>query len=333
MSSTSLPFEKQIRRLIIVDSISASANVTAFQTSAPALALGMFSENGTALVEGVPFYFAYKNKQGIFRRSDLIDPKRILTQNTTAPVDKVGATQVFTIGAVTEGKVYNWNLKINYASSEVNFTTIHASAKAAAGDTPTTIAQKLATQMAFNLANDIKTSTVLPGDDTVGTDSVRKNKYFTISVATNRITITEKDWILDGFKVGLKEFDQLSWNAELGSSFFEQDAEVTKVVTSGTVSKNKGYEVAAAEYYLQLHSQSFFGTDITTSIREELVADVNEDYHIFDMSYYDESVYDPQKSEKMITVASPEESVITAIETAMQLVLGTTPVEPVEPVE
>lgn len=329
MSSTSLPYEKQIRRLIIVNSIAASANVQAFMDSAPALSLGMFSENGTALVEGVPFYFAYKNKSGVFRRSDVIHPKRILTTHTTAPVQKVGKTQVFTIGAITPNKVYNLQLKINYAGSEVNFTTIHASAKAAAtGDTPTLVAQRLAQQLAFNLANDIKTSTTLPGTDAVGGQNIRKSKYFVISVNAGAITITEKDWIMDGYKVGLKEFDQLSWNATLGGSFFEQDAEVTVTGTPGVVAKNKGYEVASAEYYLQMHSQSFFGPDITTSLREDLVADVNEDYHIFDMSYYDESVYDPQKSEKMLTVASPDEAVVTGIVTAIQLVTGTTPEDP-----
>lgn len=331
MSSTSLPYEKQIRRLIIVDSIAASANVQAFMDSAPALSLGMFSENGTALVEGVPFYFAYKNKSGVFRRSDIIHPKRILTTHTTAPVQKVGKTQVFTIGAITANKVYNLQLKINYAGSEVNFTTIHASAKASATDTPTTVAGRIAQQLAFNLANDIKTSTTLPGTDAVGGQDIRKNKYFTISVDAGAITIAEKDWIMDGYKVGLKEFDQLTWNATLGGSFFEQDPEVTVTGTAGVVAKNKGYEVASAEYYLQMHSQSFFGPDITTSLREELVADVNEDYHIFDMSYYDESVYDPQKSEKMLTVASPDEEVVTGIVTAIQLVTGTTPEEPVEP--
>ena len=325
MSSISLPFEKQIRRLIIAESVDASATVDAFMTSADPLSVAVFSENGTAVEEGVPFYFAYKNTAGVFRRSDLIHPKRILTTDSTAPVAKVGKSQAFTIGAVTTDKVYNLQLKINYAGSEVNFTTIHASAKASSTDTPTTVAERLAQQLATNLSDDIKTSTNIPGTTTIGGQVIKNSKYFTITANAGVLTITEKNWILDGFKLGLKEFDQLSWNATLGGSYFEQDAEVTMVETPGVVAKNQGYEVAAAEYYLQLHSQSFFGKDITSSIREELVADINEEYHIFDMSYYDESVYDPQKSEKMLTIASDDDTVIEDIIEAVQTAMGTLP--------
>lgn len=316
MSSIAHPYEKQIRRLIIAEVASAAANYDAFAAAAVPLSIKAFSEDGTAVVYNKPFYFAYVNAEGKVRRSDIIRPETVEYVKKTTPVAKVGKIQRFKINAVTVGKVYNLAFRISYGTSPLIYATLHASAKAETGDTPTTIAQKLATQIAINLGADVRTSTNISGNDTVGTATVKKNKYFTVSVATDTITITEKDWILDGFKVGIKEMDQLDWNVEVGSSFFEADSQVTKTEVAGTPAKNQGYEVAAAEHYLQMHSQSFVSGDVELNIREKLVADTTESYITFDASYYAESLYDPQKSDKMITIASTTAAVITAVETA-----------------
>lgn len=305
MSSIALPYEKQIRHLIIADTLSAAATYDAFAAAAVPNSVAAYSEDGTAVVYGKPFYFAYTNKQGVVRRSDIIRPETIEYTKQTAPVTKVGKANAFKIGTVTVGKVYNLSLKVHYGTSATIYHTLVASVKAVTGDTANTVAQKLATEMATQLANDIRFSTFKSGNDTVGTATIKKNKYFTVSVATDTLTITEKDWILDGFKTGLKEMDQLEWNAEVSDNFFDGGTGIaTKTVTAGTPAKNAGYEVAAAEHYLQMHRQSFYSGEIETSIREELMADTSKTYHTVDLSYFAESLYDPQKSDKMLTIAT-----------------------------
>lgn len=315
MSSIAHPYEKQIRHLIIAETVSEAATFDAFAQAAVPLSIAAYSENGVAVEAGKPFYFAYTNKQGVVRRSDIIRPETIEYEKRTQPRAKVGKEEEFTISAVTVGKPYTLTLKVHYNTMASQYHTFVASTRAEDGDTPTTVANRLATQMATQLSKDVRTLTHIPGADNV--DGIKNNKYFTITQAAGVITIEEKDWILDGFAVGLREMDQLLWNAEVASDFFEQSNQVAKVVTPGQTAVNPGYEVAAAEHYLQMHRQSFYSSDIENSIREELVANKAASYHTFDLSYFAESLYDPQKSDKMLTVASPVSNVVALVESSV----------------
>lgn len=320
MSSIAHPYEKQIRHLIIAETVSNAATFDAFAQAAVPLSIAAYSENGVAVEAGKPFYFAYTNKQGVVRRSDIIRPETIEYEKATEPRDKVGKKEEFTISAVTVGKPYTLTLKVHYNTMVAQYHTFVASTRAEDGDTATTVAKRLANQMATQLSKDVRTLTHIPGADNV--DGIKNNKYFKITQTAGKITIEENDWVLDGFAVALREMDQLLWNAEVASDFFEKSNQVTKVVTAGQTAVNPGYEVAAAEHYLQMHRQSFYSSDIENSIREELVADKTASYNTFDLSYFAESLYDPQKSDKMLTIASTEADVVELAMTAVAAAKG-----------
>lgn len=322
MSSISLAFEKQVRNLYIVDAAATETTMKAFVETASPGEVKIFHETGKAPVAKEPFYICVIERDGKYQKSDIIDPTRIKYMATKAPVTKVGKKIVHTIGAVTAGKVYNLNLKIHAGNSETNFATIFASVKAVTGDTVTTVAGKLAVELAKNLASDMKTATNKPGTSTINSVVVKNNKYFTVTVAAGVITIQEKDWILDGYVPGVKAFDQLMWNTTCGGNFYSADEQVTTVVTPPVYGVNQGYDIMEMERALNFHRKGHFqSNDITNTINAELLAKTNETYHTLDITFWDDSIYDPQHADKMVTIASPTQSLVTNLKAAIDALI------------
>lgn len=322
MSSIALPFEKQIRNFYIVESLSEITDIEEFASDASAGEVMILSSKGDTVEAGVPFTFYIKDLSGKVIKTDVVDPKKINYLRDVAPQAKVGRSEIFTFNAVTVGKSYTANLRIHFGLSEVNFGTIYASVIAVTGDTTTTIAEKLAIQLAQNLASDMKTSSSSTSTTTIAGTDVKVNKYFTVSVSGAVITITEKDWILENYIPGLRAFDQLLWNVEIGSDYFEADAQVTKTESAGTFPKGQGYQVVELERYLVGHRAEFPGKDITVSFNRAYQADVNETYSMLDLGYFETPRYDPQHSDKGITFASTDAAVIAGILEAIETAQG-----------
>lgn len=330
MSTISLPHEKQIRHFFVADTITDSASAAAFIDEAAIGEVGVFDQDGNPItfasgeLVGKDLYILKKNNKGGVSRSDLITPKDVQYMRGVSPVAKVGATQVFSLSGVTVGEEYRLVGKVNYGNSEENFITFWAGTKAAAGDTATDVLTRLAKQMADNLAASVNTKSKESGTDTIiaGT-TAKKNKYFTITVVGSDLTIAEKDWILEDFRVGLRTHDQLLWNFEIqGSEVVE--GEVTKAETAPTFAKGQGYQMIELERYLVGHRAEFDLETTTLSFNRQYDVDVNADpgYYSLDLKYFDTSRDDEKHSDKMLTVVSTDPTVIDAIAFAIEAAAG-----------
>lgn len=322
MSSIALPFEKQIRNFYIVDTVSAITNLEEFATDADPGEVMILSTTGGTVEANKPFTFYIKDLAGKVIKTDVVDPKKINYLRQADPRAKVGTIQRFTFGAVTVGKSYTANVRIHFGLSEVNFGTIYASVIAVTGDTPATIAGKLAAQLADNLARDMKTSSPSNATTSINGQDIKVNKYFDVTVAGAVITIQEKDWILSTYIPGLRSFDQLMWNAEIGTDYFEASTEVTKAVVPGVFAQGQGYQVMELERYLVGHRAEFPGKDLTLSFNRAYQAKLDETYTMLDLGYFEVPRYDPQHSDKGITFASSTPETINTILTAIKIATG-----------
>ena len=329
MSTISLPNEKQIRHFFLANAIATETDIASFISGASIGEVQIFDEDGNAIdytsgaLLNKDFYIAKVNNKGGISKSDLITPKDITYLRGTAPVAKTGKTQIFTLsGAPTAGDEYIFSLKLNYHNSEENFITFTVGTVAVSGDTTTTLLTRVAKQLADNLAASINTSTKVSGTDTiiVGTTAL-KNKYFTITVAGSAMTIAEKDWILEDFRVGLRTQDQLMWNGEmLGGT--AAVANTVKTATEPVFAKGQGYQIIELERYLVGHRAEFETKDHTLSFNRSYDTDINASYYCLDLKYFDISRDDPKHSDKMLTIVSEDELVIDAIGFAIEAAMG-----------
>jgi hypothetical protein len=330
MSTISLPYEKQIRHFFVADAIATETNIQDFIASASIGEMQIFDQEGNAIdytsgaLVGKDFYLAKKNNKGGISKTDMITPKDITYLKGTKPVAKTGKTQTFTLGAApTVGKEYMLVGKVHYGNSEENFITFWAGDIAKTGDTATTLLSRIAKQMADNLAASVNTAAKAnAGEDTIeGTTKAKKNKYFTLSVAGSTLTVTEKDWILDDFRVGLRTHDQLMFNFELQSAD-EQD-NITKGGTAPVYAKGQGYQMIELERFLVGHRAETTDTlDSTLGFGRNYDTDIAQSYHVLDMKYFDVSRDSEKHSDKMLTITSTDPKVIDAIGFAIEASMG-----------
>lgn len=197
---------------------------------------------------------------------------------------------------------------INSRSAITGFTA------SGAGATTTITSTAPGTQ--FN--NVVVKSTASGGTTTVDTNlsggtnttAVKDNKYFNISVDGSTLTIREKDWILEDFRPGLRTHDQLMWNFEIQGDDATM-ALVTKTQSDPVFAAGQGYQVIELERYLVGHrAETTPFVDSTLGFGRPYETVVSSEYFMLDSKYFDISRDDPKHSDKMLTVASTDASVI-----------------------
>ena len=145
------------------------------------------------------------------------------------------------------------------------------------------------------------------------------NKYFTVAANATSISIIEKDWILDGYRPGLKSYDQLLWNGVLSAN---TDAETANVTASGSApvfAKGQGYQIIELERYLVGHrAETGELLDSTLGFGRPYDASTAVSYYTLDLKYFDRSRDDEKRSEKMITIASDSNTAINIIGNAIE---------------
>lgn len=324
MSSISLPYEKQIRHFFPFTAVATETTPATFITGAAAGEIQLFTEKGTTTGKG-DIYILKKDITGKVVKSDLITPKDITYLKGTAPRAKVGKAQTFTLSGVTVGANVNMTLKVHYANSEQNFEYMFAGTKVVAGDTATTVLTRLAKQLGDNLGSSIYTSTNVAGNDTViaGT-TVKKNKYFTLSQVAGALTVTEKDWILDGYVTGLKSFDQLMWNAEIETKNDAQAVQIVKTSTTPVYATGQGYQMLELERYFVGHRAEFDGPDLTMGFHRPYEVKAGDSYYCLDLKHFDVSRNDPYQSDKMLTLVSTDSKELDNIGYRIEAFMGGT---------
>jgi len=328
MSTTALPFEKQIRHIMIFDAVDAAVSVPAFISTGASGNLVLMGENGAAWAAPADLLITKKTAQGKLVNSDLISPKDVVYLKGTAPVTKVGKIQTITVtGAPVAGTIYTIDFKLNYGTSEENFKSFLAQTQAIAGDTVTTVATRLAKALSDQFDMSIYTG-YQGGKGTeviiAGTNGFI-NKYFKITVVAGAIAIQEKDFILTNYVVGLRSFDTLIWNAVGKSSldtYGQASISMPVVTTPGVVAKGAGYQIKELEHYLGSHLKEYGTPDITLGFNAPYEADVNKQYYTIDIKYSDVSRNDPYKSDKMLFFATEDMAEINKVGTALAAATG-----------
>lgn len=328
MSTISLPFEKQIRHFYVADAVATETDIRAFMAGATIGEMQIFTQGGMAistLKKGEDFYLAKMNNKGGISKTDYITPKDITYLKGTAPRSKVGKSQTFTLAAApVAGAEYQFVGKVHYGNSEENFITFWAGDRAKTGDTANSILRRIAKQISDTLAQSIHTSAKAnSGDMTIATTpalTAKANKYFTVAVAGSVLTITEKDWILDDFRVGLRTHDQLMWNFELQSTL-EQD-NITKGGTPPVYATGQGYQIIELERYLVGHRAEFETLDATLNLGRKYDTDIAAQYYVLDMKYFDTSRDSEKHSDKMLTIVSTNAIELDKIGYAIEAAMG-----------
>lgn len=331
MSTISLPYEKGIRHFFVAEAIASETTAKTFMATASIGEMQIFDQDGNAVsytsgeLINKDLYLLKKNNKGGISKTDLITPKDITYLKGTAPVTKVGKSQVFTLsGAPTVGAEYIMSGKLHYGNSEENFVTFWAGDKAKTGDTANALLRRLGKQIADNLANSIHASAKANSADmTIASAPAvtsKANKYFTVAVAGSVLTITEKDWILEDFRVGLRTFDQLMFNFEIASTIDEDN--IVKTQTVPVYAKGQGYQMIELERYLVGHRAEFETLDTTLSFGRSYDTVVASQYFVLDLKYFDTSRDSEKHADKMLTITSTDAKTIDSIGFAIEAAMG-----------
>jgi len=306
MSTTALPFEKGIRHFMLFSAVDAKVTSETFANAGGNGNIAPLGEGGVAWSAGKDLLFLKKNATGALSKSDLITPKDISYMKGTAPRAKTGRIQTVKVeSGIITGVEYYIDFKINYGTTEKNFISFLASAKAVAGETVTSLATKLGKDLSAQFDRSIHVG-FQGGKGTevmVAGTSVPVNKYFKISQVAGVLTIQEKDFILTDYIVALRSFDQLMWNLVARTNvdaFATLSTVLTSTTTPGVYAKGQGYQMKELEHYLSAHVGEFSTPDISLGFNRAYESDVAKSYYTIDIKYTDVSAYDPHKSDKQL---------------------------------
>lgn len=324
MSTTALPFEKGIRHFMLFAAVDATTTAPTFLASGSNGNLVILGEGGIPWAAGNDLLLLKKNASGGLVKSDLITPKDITYMKGTAPRAKTGRSQTAKVEAgIVAGNEYVIDFKVNYGVSEENFMSFYASVLAATGDTATTLATKLGIELASQFDRSIHIGYQGgKGKEVMITGTqVAVNKYFKITQVAGVLTITEKDFVLTDYVVGLRAFDTLMWNMVARTSndaYATVSTLLTSVTTPGVYAKGQGYQVKELEHYLANHLNGGFGSaDITLGFNNDYDSSTAKSYFTIDLKYTDVSANDPHKSYKQLMIVTESLAEINKVGTAI----------------
>lgn len=154
-----------------------------------------------------------------------------------------------------------------------------------------------------------------------GTDGLKSetNKYFQIEASDSNLYVMEKDWILEDFRVGLRTHDQLMWNFELVSPDDTEDDKISKSEDAPVFAKGQGYQIIELERFLVGHrAETTDFLDSTLGFGRDYDTNINSEYYVMDLKYFDRSRDDEKRSEKMLTIVSTDKAVLNTIGNAIE---------------
>lgn len=248
-----------------------------------------------------------------------------------------GSVDSITVGGVEVlGAVVPFNTSLNQTAADVaaqinayNSSTNYYATVATDTVTIVSVATGVVTGTVTSTTTTLTSVDVDLGTASAGTSTatMSPNKYFQIDSASNddSLTITEKDWILDDFRVGLRTHDQLMWNVEIFSPDDTENDKITKVSGDDTAlwravfPKGQGYQVIELERFLVGHrAETTEFLDSTLGFGRDYDTAIASSYYTLDLKYHDISRDDPKHSEKMLTIVSTDAAVVNSIGNAIE---------------
>lgn len=328
MSTTALPYEKQIKHFMSFVAVASETTNATFVATGSNSELVVLGEDGLAPAVGKDLLFLKKDASGKLQKSDLITPKDITYLRGTAPRAKTGRIQTAKVeSGIIVGTDYSIDFKINYGQSEQNFISFLASTRAVTGDTATTLATKLGIELAaqFDRSIHIGYQGGKGSELMITGTNVPVNKYFKITQVAGVLTIQEKDFVLTDYIVGIRAFDQLMWNMVAKTSldtYGTASTVLTSVTTPGVYAKGQGYQMKELEHYLSSHVGEFAAPDITLGFNRGYSIDETKSYYTIDLSYSDVSRNDPYKSDKQLLLVCETLAEINTVGNAIEAAGG-----------
>lgn len=126
------------RDLVIFSAVASETTAATFAATASAGEGKLFSEQGVVPTGHSKFYFLYKHLDGRLRRSDVIDPDKIINYKQVANVSEVLPSATVTIASAVVGDVYECIVKIMNDGSLGTEDIVFLTGSFVAEDTSTT---------------------------------------------------------------------------------------------------------------------------------------------------------------------------------------------------
>lgn len=299
----SLPLANQVRQVYVV---------TTLKTDATPSALGDLRVLGET---GKYLYFQHFGHGGL-TSTDRIPVENIRYIKQTANADMKDSLDNHTVQVktVVAGQVYVLKVLVrNFVGQGVYDQTYkYGTYKAKTGDTAADIAEALAA--------DLQVSVGLDDPDNADDINHYKDKFFTVSVSSDTITIHEVEqyWELPRFpvqKVPVEIYLNGIVTEDETQDFYW--AEIGK--GQPTALDNVAKKLAELEYYAHGWRGDFYRkAGYPYNFETQYMVDLNEDYDVIDIHYFFRGQgVSSQLSEKEITLIVPadNETILSAIET------------------
>ena len=275
------------RDLVLFSAVASEVTAATFAASASAGEGQLFTEQGIVPTDQSKFYFMYKHLDGRLRRSDVIDPTKIIYQKQVANVSEVLPKVTVTIGTGVIGDLYECIVKIMNDGSLGTEDILFLSGSFVAVDTNTT-----------NIATGL-TASLNAGQTRMGQD------WFTITSSGAVITLQSKAL---PFVAGKKDGRALDFFAKAS-----QVAASTDAVTGLALVYTAHVANPTSVQYLQdleWQTRGAFADSLRGlayphdfAFNSDVVA--NTDYELFEIAFYDadQPNHAVQKSPRHLTVA------------------------------
>jgi len=280
------------RDLIVCNAIATETTAAAFAASASAGEIALVSEWGLAPVGKTKFYFVVKHLDGRIRKSDVIDPNKLISLATRAAVSPVLPKNVVTIVTATVGDLYEISIKIfnDGALSQENCVLLNGSYTAVTSDDVTAIAVGLKTSL--NAAQTRMGQT-----------------YFTVTNSSGAITLQSISLPFVTGKQDGRVLDFAVKATQVKASDLTYTTTITNVITGVTVNPCAPNYLRDLEY----QTRGAFGDSLrglAYPFDFALQSDVSttalyDTYSLIELAFYDGDRNDHavQKSPRSLTVA------------------------------
>lgn len=292
------------RDLVLFSAIASEVTAATFSATASAGEGQLFTEQGIVPTDQSKFYFLYKHLDGRLRRSDVIDPNKLIKFTQVANVSPVLPKVTVTIATGTVGDLYECVVKIMNDGSLGTEDVVFLTGSFVAEDTNTT-----------NIATGL-TASLNAAQTRMG------QTYFTITSSSAVITLQS---IALPFVTGKKDGRSLDFTAKATQVSISTNA-ITGLALAYTANVPNPTSVnylKDLEWFTRgAFADSYRGLGYPDNFEFSSDVVAGTDYELFEFDFYDgdQPNHAVQKSPRHLTVAVPDSikaTIAAKIDTAL----------------